>query len=441
MAKASELPLEIFAETPSTAINLTVDPAEVAEDAGETTLTVTATLDANSRTDDLVMTLTLGSGDDTATVTTDYTAGTVPTLTITGGERSGTTDITFTPVDDTDGEGDETVTIGGTVTVETLTVNGTQVTIIDDDATPVPVTLTLTSNPDTSGPDDDTYAIGNVIEATATFSGTVTVTGTPQLELDIGGSPKLADCALATDTTKLACTYTVADGDEDTDGIAIGTNKLALNGAVITLGTDAVTPTHTAVTDDSAHKVDGVRPELTDAATSADGAKVVLTYDQTLSATTAATGAFTVTVSSANIAPTTPAISAVAANDEIVTLTIGTAVKAGQTVTVDYADPNAGDDANAVQDAPGNDAASLAGEAVTNTVPEDATVSALSVSPLGGHADRRRRRRDGDGDHRGQRDVRDRPVGGARVGRRGACAERRPHPRAERAKRGPHRRR
>ena len=380
LAKASELSLVIFAETPSTTINLTVDPAEVAEDAGETTLTVTAELDANSRTDDLAVTVTVGSDDDTATVTTDYTAGTVPTLTITGGERSGTTDITFTPVDDTDGEGDETVTIAGTVTVETLTVNGTEVTIIDDDATPVPVTLALTSDPDTSGPDDDTYAIGNVIEATATFSGTVTVTGTPQLELDSGGAPKLADCALATDTTKLACTYTVAEGDEDTDGIAIEANKITLNGAVITLGTDAVTPTHDAVSVDSGHKVDGVRPELTDAATSADGTKVVLTYDQTLSATTAATGAFTVTVSSANIEATTPAISAVAASDETVTLTIGTAVKAGQTVTVDYTDPTAGDDANAVQDAAGNDAASIAGQAVTNTVPEDATVSALSVA-------------------------------------------------------------
>ena len=378
LGKSEDLPLEVFPEIPATAIDLTVEPTEVDEDAGVTTLTVTATLNGARRTEETVVTLSVEAG--TATATDDYTTGAVPTLTIAAEERSGTATFTLTPVDDTTGEGDETVTIGGTVTVETLTVNGTQVTIIDDDATPVPVTLTLTSNPDTSGPDDDTYAIGNVIEATATFSGTVTVTGTPQLELDIGGSPKLADCALATDTTMLLCTYTVADGDEDTDGIAIEANKLALNGAVITLGTDAVTPTHAAASDASAHLVDGVRPTLTDAATSGDGTKVVLTYDQTLSATTAATGAFTVRVSSANIAPTTPAISAVAANDETVTLTIGTAVKAGQTVTVDYADPNAGDDANAVQDAPGNDAASLAGEAVTNTVPEDATVSALSVA-------------------------------------------------------------
>ena len=375
LAKSDDLPLEVLPQPDSTTIELTVEPTEVAEEGGATTLTVTAMLNAAVRTDAAVVTLIVGASGDSATATTDYTTGAVPTLTIAAEERSGSETFTLTPVDDTDGEGDETVTIAGTVTVETLTVNGTEVTIIDDDATPVPVTLALTS-----GPGDDTYAIGNVIEATATFTAAVTVTGTPQLELDIGGKPRLADCALATDTTKLACTYTVAEGDEDTDGIAIEANKLSLNGAVITLGTDAVTPTHAAVTDDSGHKVDGVRPELTDAATSADGTKVVLTYDQTLSATTAATGAFTVRVASANIEATTPAISAVAASDKTVTLTIGTAVKAGQTVTVDYADPNTGDDANAVQDAAGNDAASLAGQAVTNTVPEDATVSALSVA-------------------------------------------------------------
>ena len=204
LAKSDDLPLEVLPQPDSTTIELTVEPTEVAEEGGATTLTVTAMLNAAVRTDPTVVTLIVGASGDSATATTDYTTGAVPTLTIAAEERSGTETFTLTPVDDTDGEGDETVTIAGTVTVETLTVNGTEVTIIDDDATPVPVTLTLTSDPDTSGPGDDTYAIGNVIEATATFTAAVTVTGTPQLELDIGGAPKLADCALATDTTMLA---------------------------------------------------------------------------------------------------------------------------------------------------------------------------------------------------------------------------------------------
>ena len=61
LAKAAGLPLEIFPETPSTAIDLSIEPAEVAEDAGATTLTVTAELDANALADDLVVTLTRGA--------------------------------------------------------------------------------------------------------------------------------------------------------------------------------------------------------------------------------------------------------------------------------------------------------------------------------------------------------------------------------------------
>ena len=85
------------------------------------------------------------------------------------------------------------------------------------------------------------------------------------------------------------------------------------------------------------------------------------------------------TVSTANVAPATRSITALALNDATVTLTIGTAVKAGQTVTVDYADPTPGNDANAVQDPAGNDAAALSARAVTNTVAETATGAALSM--------------------------------------------------------------
>ena len=378
LVKSTDLPLEVLAQLPSTLITLTVDPTEVPEENGEATLTVTAMLDAAPRTEALDVTLSVGGTGSTAT-TTDYSTGTVPKLTIAANAESGTATFTLTPVNDTDGEGDETVAISGTVTVSTLSVTGTQVTIVDDDATPVPVTLAFTSDPDDAGPDDDTYAIGDVIEVTATFSAAVTMTGSPQLELDIAGTAKLADCALASDTTKLLCTYPVAEGDEDTDGVAIGANKFTLNGAVITLGSDTVTPTHSAVSAQSAHLVDGVRPELVAAESSADGTEVVLTYDESLSGTTAATNAFTVNVSSAN-ETATPSITAAVADGLTLTLTLGTAVKAGQVITVDYADPTTADDANAVQDAPGNDAASVTARAVTNTVPEDATAAALSMA-------------------------------------------------------------
>ena len=380
LVKSADLPLEVIEQAESTIIELTVDPATVDEEHGSAvTLTVTATLNAAVRTQATEVTLAVGGDDDTATATMDYTTGSVPTLTIDANAESGTATLTLTPVSDTDGEGDETVTIAGSVDVETITVNAAELTIVDDDATPVPVTLAFTSNPDTAGADDDTYAIGDVVEVTATFSAAITVTGTPRLELDIGGEPRLAECALATDTTKLACAYTVAEGDVDADGIAIGANSITLDGATITLGSDAVTPTHGAEAADSAHKVEAVRPTLTAAATSADGTKVVLTYDETLSSTTAATSAFTVHVSTAN-ATSTPSVSAAAASGTELSLTLGSGVKAGQVVTIDYADPTTANDANAVQDAAGNDAASLSAQAVTNTVAEDATVAGLTMS-------------------------------------------------------------
>ncbi|WP_265683914.1 Ig-like domain-containing protein [Verminephrobacter aporrectodeae] len=57
------------------------------------------------------------------------------------------------------------------------------------------------------------------------------------------------------------------------------------------------------------------------------------------------------------------------AQDKTVSLTLATAVSTGQTVTVAYNDPTTGDDANAIQDAAGNDAASVPATPVNNRTP------------------------------------------------------------------------
>ena len=61
----------------------------------------------------------------------------------------------------------------------------------------------------------------------------------------------------------------------------------------------------------------------------------------------------------------------VSASGSSVTLTLGSAVGTGQAVTVGYTDPSEDDDADAVEDAAGNDAATFDAETVTNnsTVP------------------------------------------------------------------------
>ena len=102
---------------------------------------------------------------------------------------------------------------------------------------------------------DYTYALGDLIMATATFSEDVTVTGTPQLELDLGGAARTASY-YKTYGENVVFSYTVAVGDVDADGIAIGASKLNLNGGAIqdAAGNDA-TLTHDAVAADSGHQV------------------------------------------------------------------------------------------------------------------------------------------------------------------------------------------
>ena len=108
------------------------------------------------------------------------------------------------------------------------------------------------------------YKIGDVIKVTATFNKVLTVTGSPQLKIKVGAAEKTATCAKkgtsTEDAKKLECSYTVAVGDADSDGIAVEVGKLS--GGTITDGTTAAVLTYTAISDSSSHKVDGVRPTI-----------------------------------------------------------------------------------------------------------------------------------------------------------------------------------
>ena len=57
-------------------------------------------------------------------------------------------------------------------------------------------------------------------------------------------------------------TYTVPSGDEDTDGIAVVADSLALNGGAIRAGDINATLTHSALQAND-HKVDGIVPTVT----------------------------------------------------------------------------------------------------------------------------------------------------------------------------------
>ena len=88
-----------------------------------------------------------------------------------------------------------------------------------------PTVPTIESVAVTSDPGGDGgYAIGDEIQVGLTFSEAVTVTGAPQLTLDVGGRNRTAEYSEGSATTQLLFTYTVAAGDEDTDGIAVAAN-------------------------------------------------------------------------------------------------------------------------------------------------------------------------------------------------------------------------
>jgi uncharacterized repeat protein (TIGR02059 family) len=110
--------------------------------------------------------------------------------------------------------------------------------------------------------------------------------------------------------------------------------------------------------------VDTTAPTFQSAASSADGTKVILTYDEALNATTAAVEDFVV-----QIDDVANAVTAVSVSGSTVELTLTTTVANGNIVTVAYPDPTGGDDADAIQDAAGNVAVTIPGQAVTNNLP------------------------------------------------------------------------
>ncbi|WP_443947019.1 MBG domain-containing protein [Pedobacter sp. AW1-32] len=112
-----------------------------------------------------------------------------------------------------------------------------------------------------SVPANATYIIGQILSFTIKFSGNVVVTGTPQLSLTVGSASKLANYTSGTGTSALTFNYTVASGDLDADGIAIGT--LGLNGGTIKdASTNNATLTLNNVASTASVLVDGIAPTI-----------------------------------------------------------------------------------------------------------------------------------------------------------------------------------
>ena len=225
----------------TTEINLSADPSSISEDAGETEVTITATINGLQLEEDTKLTLVLGNmiaadkGGDAASATrdVDYTA-LIRSVTIDSGAVSGKTTISITPIDDSATVGvdkDETIVIKSTNKPKNdigddITVNPAKITLKDTGKAAAAAAV-VDATPSFSA--DDVAASDTVIEGVAgtalehvlpaaTGDGTLTYsvsTGLPAgLAFDaatrtISGTPEAAG--------KAEIIYTVIDGDTGDD--------------------------------------------------------------------------------------------------------------------------------------------------------------------------------------------------------------------------------
>ena len=182
-----------------------------------------------------------------------------------------------------------------------------------------------------------------------------------------GSAATISSVATSGSTIELTLSSAVTYGQTVTVAYTDPTANNDNNAIQDAAGNDATSLTSSTV-NNTVSPPDTTAPSFSSAATSTDGAKVILTYNETLSSTTATASDFTVKVDDS-----TATISGVATSGSTVELTLSSAVKNGQTVTVAYTDPTSGNDSNAVQDSAGNDAGNLNTSAVTNNVPQTST--------------------------------------------------------------------
>ena len=209
-------------EIPSTKVTLTVLPTGVAENAGATTVTVTGQLDGAPRASDTVVTVRVeapGTGTDAAEAGDFEPVAHFP-LTILANQTGGTADFTFEPVDDDVDEGDERVWVVGSATGTTLTVSGTDLTIIEDDAKGIVLAPSAVS-PTEGETTGEQYTVALTSEPT----GTVTVHADAQAGSDVrvasSGTPALtASLTFTTTNWDEPQSFTVTAVD-DADGADI----------------------------------------------------------------------------------------------------------------------------------------------------------------------------------------------------------------------------
>jgi uncharacterized repeat protein (TIGR02059 family) len=251
----------------------------------------------------------------------------------------------------------------------------------NDAATLAATSVTNSSTVDTTGPSfvsASTDVAGSAVTLTFSESLSATTAGAGAFSVVVNGSAITpSSVSVSGFTVVLAITPAVQTGDAVTFTYTDPTNDNDTNAVQDTSGNDVGSISSTSVT--NASTTDTRVPTFESAVTNAAGTTITLTYSEALSATTAVGSDFTVLVGGVS-----RSVSGVVVSGSTVVLTLASAVGAGQSVSVAYTDPTGSNDTNALQDAAGNDAATLAATSVRNNVlaptPSGTSTSTTSTS-------------------------------------------------------------
>ncbi len=133
-----------------TSVTLSVDTTSVGEGADDTKITVTAAVDGkDSFLTDRTVTVSVGGDDDTATEGNDYDAVADFPVTIAARATGGSATFTLTPIDDTDYEKVETISVSGRLSG--VAVNAASIELTDNDEPKMALTITVDVDPDKAG--------------------------------------------------------------------------------------------------------------------------------------------------------------------------------------------------------------------------------------------------------------------------------------------------
>ena len=194
---------------------LSSDVTTLDEDAGATTITLTAsTLSgdalANAATVPIAVT---GSGEESAV---DFIAASEVTLTIASGASSGTGTFTLTPTDDEVDESDESITLvsTGTLTSQTVTI-----TLTDDDDAPTSVALSVSPDEVGEGDGATTITIQGDVTGGTTYGApqTLPISVVPPQDADAVDFTAVADFDLVVEAASESGTITFELVPEDDD--------------------------------------------------------------------------------------------------------------------------------------------------------------------------------------------------------------------------------